>query len=307
MDLPARFAACRTEADFYRVQIEAEAVLAPAEVESLDPAGLPARARAWRDKLRGMMRLAGGAPQPFRRRALAENATLYEGPAAPGAVRSLVIGFTGIAQRMNVPAAAFLQALPAEACDVVILRDPARAAFLSGVPGYAADLPALLERLARDVPPGRHAGGMRCIGTSAGGAAALFAARLAGARRGVSVDGAHPGGLELRFAGAVDRMAFDAALAGRPPGDAVLVVAHGIGDRRDAMRGRLLAFGLPGARVVRVTVEGPHGLFGTLLSRRLLAPFLAGMLLADTPPAAIPAEWPGRDAVSPAAPPGSPG
>ena len=49
MDLPALFAACRTEADFYRAQIAAENLLAPAEVAALaDRAGdLPAPAGTW--------------------------------------------------------------------------------------------------------------------------------------------------------------------------------------------------------------------------------------------------------------------
>jgi len=309
MGLPARFAACRTEADFYRVQIDAENLLAPAEVAALDPGGLPPRAVAWLTRLRGMMGLAGAEPQPFRRHDLAENATFYEGAGGDGAGRCLMVGFTGIALRMNVPAPVFLQALPAGACDVVILRDPGRAAFLAGVPGYAADLPALAARLAADLPAGRRPGGIRCIGTSAGGAAALYFGRLAGARRAVSVDGGHPGGLGLKLAPAVDRGAFDTAVAGAPPGEGALIAAHGIGEPRDALRGRLLAAGLPGARALTVRVQGPHGLFGTLAARRLLARFLSEILLADTPPDALPAAWPPEEGpvLSPAAPPGSPG
>ncbi|WP_137124696.1 hypothetical protein [Roseomonas sp. HF4] len=289
--LPDRFAACRTAADFYRVQIDAENLLSPAEVEALEPAGLPPQAAAWLGKLRGMLMLAGGGAQAFRRRDLSDNATFYEGE-GEGSPRCLVVAFTGIAMRMNVPAPAFLQALPAASCDVVILRDPGRAAFLAGVPGYAADLPALAARLAADLPGGRHPGGIRCIGTSAGGAAALYLGRLVRARRAVSVDGAHPAALKLRLPDEVDRGALDAALARTPPGPEVLVAAHGIGDLRDAVRGRLLAAGLPGARALTVAVQGPHGLFGTLLARRLLGRFLAEVLLADTPPDGLPATWP---------------
>jgi hypothetical protein len=345
-----RFAACRTAADFYRVQIEAENILSPAEVAALDPAELPPPAAAWQARLSGMMGQVAPAVQAFRRRDLSDHASFFEGAGDAGAGRCLVVGFTGIALRMNVPAPVFLQALPAAACDVVILRDPGRAAFLAGVPGYAPDLPALAERLAADLPGGRHPGGWRCIGTSAGGAAALYFGRLAGARRAVSVDGGHPAGFSLPSAGALDRRAFDVALeqvardrhrpasppgqpsrmlslggrvearadagsaeadnapAGRPPGEAVLIAAHGVGDPRDALRGRLLAAGLPGARALTVAVEGPHGLLGTLLARRLLARFLAEVLLDDTPPGALPAAWPPEGPVlSPAAPRGSPG
>lgn len=291
MDLRAAFAPCRTEADFYRVQIAAETLLAPAEIAALAPEGLPAPARAWRDRIMAMLHAVAPAIEPFRRRDLAESVTLFEGEAATGVPRCLVVAFTGIAQRMNIPAAAFLQALPAASCDVVLLRDPARAAFLTGVPGYAPDLGALATRLVADLPPGAHAGGLRCIGASAGGAAALYFGLLAGARRAVSVDGAHPSALRLRFAPEADRGALDAAIAGVEPRGTVLLSVHGASQAQDALRARLLALGLPGTRSIGVAVEGGHGLFGPLLAAGALRRFLAGILLADAPPHAIPDPW----------------
>ncbi|NMJ44126.1 hypothetical protein GWK16_22960 [Roseomonas sp. JC162] len=291
MDLAAAFAACRTEADFYRVQIEAETLLAPAEIAAQAPEALADPARGWLERLHGSLSRIGSSVAPFRRRALADAVTLFEGPATPGVARTLVIAFAGIAQRMNIPTAVFLQALPAERCDVVMLRDPARAAFLTGVPGYAADLRALAARLAEDVPLAAYADGMRCIGTSAGGAAALCFGLLAGARRAVSVDGAHPAALRLRFAEGADRGALDAAIAGVEPRGTALLSAYGAFHPQDGLRARLLALGLPGARSIGIAVQGGHGLLAPLLAAGALSRFLTEFLLADTPAEAMPDPW----------------
>ena len=294
MDLPALLAQCRTEADFYRIQIDAENRLAPAEIAALaaEADRLPEMARAWLKKIMPMLRRAGEVTQPYRRRMLTEHAILYEGPPDGAAPRMLVLGFCGIAMRMNLPAPAFLQALPAASCDVLILADPSRQAFLEGIKGYAPSLPALVERIGRDAPAARYPGGLRCIGTSAGGAAALAFGVLAGARRAISVDGAHPAAMSLRDGANADRYAFDKAMAGRLPSATELICAHGAHHERDTVRGRLLAAGLPGARSMAIGIEGAHGLLGPLLTRRLLARFFAEVLLSDTRAAALPARWP---------------
>ena len=294
MDLAALFAGCRTEADVYRVQIAAENLLAPPEVAALaaGPGALPDPARKWIRRLEGMMRRAGGTTEAFRRRALGEHVTFYEGAAETAAPRSLVFAFTGTALRMNLPAPVFLQALPAASCDVVILGDATRTAFLQGVRGYAPDLRALAQRLAQDLPPfANYAGGLRCIGTSAGGAAALHFGLVVQARRAVSVDGAHPAALAMRAAPGTDRTLLDRATAGLGPRATQLIAVHGEGNRRDALLGRLLAAGLPGARPLAVRVEGQHGLLAPLLAKRALRRFLAEVLLADTPAAEMPATW----------------
>jgi hypothetical protein len=294
MDLPALFAGCRTEADFYRVQIAAENLLAPPEVAALAAraAEFPDQVQAWLARLSGLMRRSAPEPEPYRRRTLGEHVNFYEGAGGPGAPRRLVVGFTGVALRMNLPASAFLQALPAAECDVLIIGDAARVAFLAGVRGYAPDLRALAARLAQDVPGfAAYPGGIRCIGTSAGGAAALCFGRIVGARRAVSVDGAHPAALGLRFAQDVDRTALDRAVAGLDTSGTELIAAHGEANPRDTVRGRLLAAGLPGARCLAIRVEAGHGLLAPLLTRRALRRFLAEILLTETPLAEMPEVW----------------
>ncbi len=291
MDLPAAFWACRTEADFYRVQIEAENRMVPAEVEAIAALApdLPEPARAWARRLDALMRISCAQTQHFRCTHLAADALFYE--ATDDAPRGLVIGLTGAAMRMNLPVPFFLQALPPGRCDMLLLRDSARASFLCGVPGYAADVPALAERIAADLPLVRYQD-IRCIGTSAGGAAALWLGALLQARRAVSVDGSHPGAHALRFpARKLEAGAFDRSFAAPQPGTAELIVVHGADNRRDAIRSRLLAMSVPGARVVSVGGVSVHGVVGPLLTARALAPFLAEVLMGEGQGAALPDTW----------------
>lgn len=291
MDLAAALSACRTEADFYRVQIEAENRMVPAEVEAIAAIApdLPERARAWARRLDASMRLSRAPTQPFRCTHLAADVLFYE--AEGDAPRCLVIGLTGAALRMNLPIPFFLQALPPGRCDMLLLRDSVRASFLLGVPGYAADVPALAERIAADLPLARYRD-VRCIGTSAGGAAALWLGALLRARRAVSVDGAHPNAHALRFpARKLEAGAFDRSFAAPQPGTTEMTVVHGADNRRDAIRSHLLAMSVPGARVTGVAGVSVHGVVAPLLQARALAPFLAEVLLGEGPGAALSAIW----------------
>ncbi|WP_198373315.1 hypothetical protein [Roseomonas rosulenta] len=281
MDVAAALARCTTTAERYRVQIEAENHLTPAELEALHAAApdLPDTSREWVEKLAALCRRIRQPTQPFRRRALTPHISFHEGAAPAGAPRILVVAFTGVAQRMMLPLAPFLQSLPAERCDVVVLRDPYRHAFLGGVPGYAADLPALAERLAADLPMARYAD-MCCIGVSSGGTAALAFGPWLGARLALSLGGMHPSGMGLRAAGSqIDRFAFDRLRAAAPPAATRLVCAHGEDFPRDAVRNRLLAMTVPGSEVLVLRGVGLHGAVAGLFQRNALARFMEEILL----------------------------
>jgi hypothetical protein len=182
-----------------------------------------------------------------------------------------------------MPVAPFLQALPAERCDVVVLRDPDRNSFLRGVPGYAPDLPALAARILADMPRGRH-GDLRSLGTSAGGAPALALGARAGARLALSLGGGHPIGRSLRQpARRLDHAALDHAVAAAPPGTR-LVCAHGRDFEHDSVRSRLLAMAIRGL-VLEVEGVASHAVLGGLVQRGALSRFMAEILLGDSLPA----------------------
>jgi hypothetical protein len=281
MDVPAALAACVTTADHYRLQIEAENLLAPLEVDALREAGLDPPARVWVDRLWQSSMLVAKPLKPFLRRDLGANATCYEGPGASEG-RILVVCFTGAGLRPMMPVAPFLQALPAERCDVLVLRDPDRNSFLHGVPGYAPDFPALAARIAADVPSGRHAG-WRAFGTSAGGAAALTLGAHVGAPLALSLGGGHPIGLAARLpARRLDHAMLDRAVAAAPPGTR-LVCAHGLDCAKDAVRSRLLAMAVRGT-VLEVEGVHEHAVLNGLLRLGTLPRFFSEVLLGDSLP-----------------------
>ena len=293
MDVAAAVAACVTPADHYRRQLRAENRLAPAEVAALAAGAdaLPEPAQAWIERLMAMCRRVAPGIEAYRRHDLAPSVSFYEGQGP--AARSLVVCFTGVAQRMTLPIAPFLQALPASRCNVVVLRDPMQRAFIEGVPGYAADLPALAARLARDIPAAWN-GDRCCVGASSGSAAALAFASLAGARLGLGLGGVHPAEMMLRRAPeGIDRQVFDRLLADSAPGAARLILAYGLGSERDALHARRLAATVPGVELLGVMGVAVHGLLPDLLQQDRVAAFLGQTLLGDAPVNPPPPHCPG--------------
>jgi hypothetical protein len=281
MDVKAALAACVTTADRYRVQIEAENLLAPLEVDALHDADLDPPARVWIDRLWSLCNGVARPRQAFRRLDLAANATYYEGPGAERG-RVLVVAFTGVGLRLMMPVAPFLQGLPAERCDMVVLRDADRNSFLCGVPGYAQDFPALAARIAADIPSGRHAE-WRTLGTSAGGAAALAMGAVAGARLALSLGGGHPIGFATRQGDRrLDYEALGSAVAAAQPGTR-LVCAHGRACTKDIVRSRLLAMAVRGS-VLEVEGVSEHAVLTPLMREGTLARFFSEVLLGDSLP-----------------------
>lgn len=287
MDVVAALAACATTADLYRAQIDAENRMTPEEVAALaaEATALPEAARPWITRLDGMVRRVRPAPQPYRRRVIAADATLFEAEGAPGVRRDLVIGFCGVAHRLMMPVAPVLQAFPAARCDVLVLSDDSQANFLLGIPGYAADPVALATRLSRDLPLSRYAA-LRCFGTSAGGAAALAYGAGLGARVAMSLGGAHPLAMSGRRSQGrgFDRLAFDRVIAAAPAGRTRLFCVHGQTHARDAVRTRLQSIALPGSRALAVEGVSHHGVIAGLFLRDALVRFFEEWLLSDTPP-----------------------
>jgi hypothetical protein len=91
-----------------------------------------------------------------------------------------------------MPISIFLQCLDSRVWDVVLLRKGAdQATYFAGVEGVAASLPTLVQYVESAVPAKAY---RRIVtyGTSGGGLAAILAAMLMGAARGISISGAPP-------------------------------------------------------------------------------------------------------------------
>lgn len=288
MDIAAALAACTTQADHYRVQLRAENTLEPAAALALNARidTLPAESHEWVRRLADMVLRNQPVAEPYRRHDLAENACFYEGQGPAGAPRSLVVAFTGAGQRMMLPVAPVLQGLPAARCDVVVLQDPTRAAFLTGVPGYAADLPALAERLERDIPMAGYAD-RRCIGASSGVPAALAFGAISGAAMALGLGGLSAAAMRLaRAPRGLDRRLFRRLLDAASPSPTRMICAFGEGCQRDVIRGSLLAMSITTCRVLAVAGVARHGVVADLFLTNTWRRFMIDVLLGDTLPAA---------------------
>lgn len=195
----ADLARCATVNQFNRLHILLENVLAPGEVTALIDGvrerslTVPQPAAHWLARLDTLLRANGRRVQPYERHALAEGATAYAAPGttAERAARTLVIAFTGDANRLMMPIALLLQHCPAERHEFVVLVDRQRSLYLNGVAGLGTDLPSTIARLAEVAAPTRYRRAVS-FGTSAGGLAAVWTGVALGLARAVSVGGVTP-------------------------------------------------------------------------------------------------------------------
>lgn len=192
--LAEQFMACRTPADFYRLQILAECDAVPTDLAPMfrHRDMMPREALAWMANVQHMMFAQATTLQPFRRQRISRNVALYTTRTDPDEQRVLLVAFCGLADRLQVPILAVLQHLDGKCFDVLLLRDPSKRIYLQGVPDYAPDLGLVAERIRADVDMDRYRG-IRAIGTSGGGWAAFTVGTMLGADRAISMSGKPPG------------------------------------------------------------------------------------------------------------------
>ena len=187
---------CRSKNEFNLLHIAFENILAPIEftyfMDLVATQQLPKQTYDWLRKFAGLSPGLYDSPQGFKRDALAENMLLYRNPTENAGGKTLLVGFAGNARRLMMPIAIFLQCLDSRVWDVVLLRKGLeQRTFFEGVYGVAGTFPDLLEYVRKAVSAERYCRVMT-FGTSGGGLAAIVAAMLLGANRGVSVCGAPP-------------------------------------------------------------------------------------------------------------------
>lgn len=123
--------------------------------------------------------------QAFQRHEIGPDVVLFRGEGPP-ASKSLIIAMCGRSQRPNMAWSLFLQYLPAQLFDVVILCDRRGAHYTRGITGYADDLLQLQRRLMADIGAASYRR-VYCYGTSSGGLPAIRMGLLAGVHRSIAV------------------------------------------------------------------------------------------------------------------------
>jgi hypothetical protein len=191
----SRSSQCQTQNEFNRLHIELENELSPLEVASIakltDTHDLPKFSREWLDKIGRLHPDVLDNPRQFRRHAISPYVNFYQDGDGSQQEKSLLVGFTGNARRLMLPAAIFLQFLEPRCWDMVVLRKCGRNTYLRGLEGVATDLAGIVQYVRDSVPV---AGYRRIVtfGTSGGGYAAAWAAILFNAARGICVGGSVP-------------------------------------------------------------------------------------------------------------------
>ena len=286
----AELARCATPNQFNRLHNQLENVLAPAEVTARidgvrerQPA-LPQPASHWLARQDTLLRANGRRTQPYVRHALAEDAVAYAAPGTPAerARRTLVIAYTGDANRLMMPIALFLQHCPAERYEFVVLVDRQRSLYLRGVAGLGADMPSTIARLAEVAAPSRFRRAVS-LGTSAGGLAAVWTGVALGFARAVSVGGTTPAEVAERVQTqhlATD--AFDEAVRRNLDKLPEVVLVSGERNERDDRKALAMTALLPAKRII-VPGSAYHNVLFDVWNRGELDGFLEELLGDGTP------------------------
>jgi hypothetical protein len=279
-DGPLNYAAlasrCRTNNEFRRLHIELENTLAPAELREIkrfvDTQGPDARGRGWIGALQKLSPELFDAPQAYQRHAVASRATLYRDPASDIGKKSLLVALTGDARRLMLPVCVILQLIDSRRWDVVVLRKYGSKSFLSGLEDIPGNFPGMIRHLQRALPASRYRRRIT-LGTSGGGSAAIMAALLMGADRGLSICGSESktrAGNWLRWRLRMGRIG--AAAFGRE-----LWYVYGSDFAQDVQSARLLRK-LYGGKLHPIPGADMHNVFSWLLDRGQLAGCLEALI-----------------------------
>ena len=284
MDL---FRDCLTGADYLRRVIELDDDLSPSEMSSLwqDKDKLPDFVAQHIGRTMKMVSAGSDSIRPFERTTISTNVQLF-GAQAGDRKKSLLICFCGYAHRPMLPLAVFLQHIPEDRFDVLMIVEPSRYGYLKGVPEFGTDLVAVVDAIRERVPLDRYAD-IRCLGISAGGAAALYAGVLIGAERALSVCGRHRS-LSSHVIGQPGRPPefvgdeFDLMVRDRIAGSATrLLAAFGEDAAHDVEGAKSLTRSFPACHPVRIKGLAGHNALQHLLERDGLDEFFERFLLGD--------------------------
>lgn len=193
-------------------------------------------ARDWIDQLRDDLRPPGKSdPEPFGRRDLRKNATLFT-DGRTSQHKTLLLAFPGANHRLMMPISAFLQNLDAAATDLVVIRDGTKTRYLSGIDGLASSIEELADVLPAFLGFHRYER-VAALGTSAGALPLLIIALRSGVENIALVGPLSPFDARMARNGAVpiaDLLRL-AATNGKPKQITVCFGAQSPDDRQAAM------------------------------------------------------------------------
>ncbi len=281
-----------SEADLIRTQIRIENEYTPLEIaELLDSQHpLPDTISARMGELTKHMGDGSETPRKYQRKAISENVFLYESQKCKASYsdKALLVCFCGNWQRLMMPISLFLQFVPEEQFDVLLMRDPQKLNYLNGIPGYSDTLAGCVERLQQDLNLENNYTWLSCYGTSGGGAAALYAGSYLEASRAVSVGGRHPSTTQ-RLAESLIKLghsesqvwALDEMVSGKPSSaETELLTVFGAGCTSDRAGAVGLQKRLPRCKLIAIDGINNHSIVGRLLKKHEFQGFLNRFVLS---------------------------
>ena len=190
-------------------------------------------------------------PARYLREELSQGVRLYS---ANRGARTLIVAFCGAVSRLMKPISHFLQMMPDEIYDVLVITDAQQRHHDAGARGYSNSLIETLGRI-KALSGTRSYRRLITYGTSMGGFPALRAGGWLGAHRAISIGGAfcaHPPRLvrpssEIR--------AFDLLCECRPRGNVPVVIAFAARNPRDVEQQAALRAVLPDCVELQIDSE----------------------------------------------------
>lgn len=275
-----RLAAAESPAESYRLLIDYTNIATPLEFRAVaaQAASLSAPTRRAIEAVTGMMERSHANTRRFMRQGLAPGINFYAG--ASKGPKHLVVVFTGNQLRPFLPLPVFLQHVPGRHFDVLVLQDASRQWFLRGIPGVLDSIAELPRWLSSTLPSFQYLS-VRSVGTSAGGAAALYGGIVLGAARSLSIGGSPPKfATQLPQEPELDRTVFDRMVAAQLPlHTGVLHACYGADNAKDAEGAARLREHLPALRCTGFPGLSDHNLPFDLWKQGQLHAFMRDHLL----------------------------
>ncbi|OYU77415.1 MAG: hypothetical protein CFE32_05540 [Alphaproteobacteria bacterium PA3] len=213
-------------------------------------------------------------PKRFQKIDIAADVTLIKPVTA--VARRLVVCFCGGAHRLMLPLPVFLQIVPEDQFDLLILRDRSRRLYLGGATDLGKTFAETLSLLSAFIMANGYQE-TRCYGVSSGGAPALYAATALGAGIGLSISGKHPTTLldDIQFPEGFDGMELDMARApaALPQPRPDLKAIFGAGCPRDHEGAKVMASHLTGLGCLALDGCADHNINAWLLEKAALSAF----------------------------------
>jgi hypothetical protein len=172
----------------HKAMFDIEDDLTPVELQEALPklAELEGPARTAVDSSPAVFVLKKELAEPYTFELVAPGVKLYRGAPAPDG-RALVVVLSGRHPRPMMAISLFIQHLPAQLFDVLLMFDETNSHYIDGVAGYADSLLALTQRVHAEFGAGYRR--IYHYGVSSGGLPALRMGLMAPAHRSIAIGG----------------------------------------------------------------------------------------------------------------------